>query len=376
LKQSLSQAQMQLGSTQEQMAQINASIKQTQTLIQNTEAQYAAMQNQYSAASAQYQSMVSQYNKTQADISQQSQLLAGQLQLIEERGSIGYLSVLLGAHSFGDFITRAAMLGQVASSAAQAVQTLKTDEAALAVQKSQMAQQVKLLAQAKDQMAQRQTVLASEKAALQSEYQQSQALHQQAEYTAQSDNGSIAANAQEVQALQNQQKQISGNINALGSQLSQIVSQIQSLLAQYNTGSISQEGLYNAMLPLVQPIAAQENLPPALVIAVITEESGGNPDAVSPAGAIGLMQLEPQTAKDLGISPSELYNPQENLVAGCMYLRDMLNMFQNSLSLALSAYNAGPGAVEENGDQVVPATMGYVDNIEALYQQYTAYGAS
>jgi len=113
-------------------------------------------------------------------------------------------------------------------------------------------------------------------------------------------------------------------------------------------------------------------LSPALVIAVITEESGGNQSAVCVTGAIGLMQLEPGTAASLGIDP---YNTEQNVLGGCLYLSQMLQLFNGNLSLALAAYNAGPGAVQQNGDQVPSYTQGYVSNIEGLYSLYSSYGS-
>jgi soluble lytic murein transglycosylase-like protein len=79
----------------------------------------------------------------------------------------------------------------------------------------------------------------------------------------------------------------------------------------------------------------------ALVLAVIEQESAGKEDAVSPAGAIGLMQLMPETAKELGVDP---YDPSQNVRGGCNYLMRQLRRF-GSVDLALAAYNRGPGWV-------------------------------
>ena len=87
-------------------------------------------------------------------------------------------------------------------------------------------------------------------------------------------------------------------------------------------------------------------LPEAFVMSVMKAESGFRPDAVSPKGAIGLMQLMPETARELGVDPR---NPHENAEGGAQYLRDLLAKYEGSpdqVLLALAAYNAGPAAVE------------------------------
>ena len=148
--------------------------------------------------------------------------------------------------------------------------------------------------------------------------------------------------------------------------------QIQAALAQYGQAAASRPALYRALYPLIAPLAKQDGVPAALILAVITEESGGNTQAVSGAGAVGLMQLEPGTAQMLGLNPHALTNPQVNVVAGCLYLHDLLTEFHGHVSLALSGYNAGPGAVTANHDMVVPITAGYVRNVQAMASQYAA----
>jgi soluble lytic murein transglycosylase-like protein len=98
---------------------------------------------------------------------------------------------------------------------------------------------------------------------------------------------------------------------------------------------------------LAQTAARKYSLPDAFVAGVMRAESGFNPAAVSPKGAIGLMQLMPDTARDLGVDPK---NPRENADAGTRYLRDLLARYEdqpNQVELALAAYNAGPAAVDK-----------------------------
>jgi soluble lytic murein transglycosylase-like protein len=107
----------------------------------------------------------------------------------------------------------------------------------------------------------------------------------------------------------------------------------------------------------------------ALVRAVIVVESGFNPRAISKKGAIGLMQLQPATAKRYGVK--NIYDPEQNVRAGAHYLRDLLVRFDSNLELALAAYNAGEAAVERYGRHVPPfrETLAYVPSVMKVYQR-------
>jgi soluble lytic murein transglycosylase-like protein len=119
------------------------------------------------------------------------------------------------------------------------------------------------------------------------------------------------------------------------------------------------EGKYE---DLIREHARQNGLSPDLVRAVIRAESGFNPQALSPKGAMGLMQLMPATARDLGVANP--FHPAENIRGGVAYLASLLARYDQNLELALAAYNAGPGAVERYG--AVPPyreTQSYVRKI-------------
>jgi hypothetical protein len=98
--------------------------------------------------------------------------------------------------------------------------------------------------------------------------------------------------------------------------------------------------------PVIHAAAQQYGISPALVDAVMWQESRYNPRAISSAGAIGLMQLMPGTARTLGVNP---HDPWQNVFGGAAYLRQQLDRFGNNVPYALAAYNAGPGAVIKHG---------------------------
>ena len=99
--------------------------------------------------------------------------------------------------------------------------------------------------------------------------------------------------------------------------------------------------------PIISDEASQRSLDPMLVESIIRQESGFEPTAVSATGAMGLMQLMPETASALGVV--DAYDPQQNVAGGSEYLAWQLRDFGGDLSLALAAYNAGPAAVRRWG---------------------------
>ncbi|CDE59851.1 putative murein lytic transglycosylase [Fusobacterium sp. CAG:439] len=162
--------------------------------------------------------------------------------------------------------------------------------------------------------------------------------------------------------LNPQLKQVNANIinqtpqTSLNTALQEIMS------AQANTTTASKSQILN----VVNQVAEKHGVDEKLVQALIKQESGFNPNAKSKAGAMGLMQLMPSTAKNLGVQ--DPYNIVQNVEGGVKYLKSMLNKYNGNVILALAAYNAGPGAVDKyDGVPPYKETQNYVRNILANY---------
>ncbi len=134
---------------------------------------------------------------------------------------------------------------------------------------------------------------------------------------------------------------------------------------RYDSHWTARAAQYDAVIEQAARTAAVEA---NLLRAVIVVESGFNPRAVSPRGAVGLMQLMPATARRFGVS--DLYDPRENVRAGAQYLKFLLNRFGQNTRLALAGYNAGEQAVDRNGGRIPPyaETMDYVPRVMQIYR--------
>ncbi|MFV3406609.1 MULTISPECIES: lytic transglycosylase domain-containing protein [Pseudomonas] len=141
---------------------------------------------------------------------------------------------------------------------------------------------------------------------------------------------------------------ILSNVHRPGRQYERVVSEVPGgsgpVNAQWITGRPYAE--------LVAAAALANDVPQALLHALIKAESGYNPKARSPKGALGLMQLMPDTAKAMGVK--DVLDPESNVHGGARYLKRMLTLFDNDITLAVAAYNAGPEAVLSRGRVVPP----------------------
>jgi soluble lytic murein transglycosylase-like protein len=143
--------------------------------------------------------------------------------------------------------------------------------------------------------------------------------------------------------------------------------------SSYGGGSINYRALAanrKRFTRTIELAAKNHKLPTALVHAVITAESAYDPNAISTAGAVGLMQLMPQTAARYGVKNRK--DPVANIAGGTRYLKDLLGMFDNDLILAIAAYNAGENAVLNYGRQIPPyqETQTYVRRVLKYYNDY------
>ncbi len=120
--------------------------------------------------------------------------------------------------------------------------------------------------------------------------------------------------------------------------------------------------------PIIAKASRRYGVDVGLIKAVIKAESNFNPNAVSHAGARGLMQLMPGTARSLGVNDS--FDPEQNVMGGTKFLRDLLDRYNGDVDSALAAYNWGPGNVDKRPDRMPAETRSYLARVKQLYASY------
>lgn len=121
---------------------------------------------------------------------------------------------------------------------------------------------------------------------------------------------------------------------------------------------------------IIDEASSKFGVPRELIKAVIKAESNFNPIAISPKNAMGLMQLIPSTAKEMGVE--DVFDPYQNIIGGTKYLKMLLDRYNGNLFLALSAYNAGPDRVDKTGGiPNIEETQNYVDRVLKFYKEYS-----
>ena len=140
----------------------------------------------------------------------------------------------------------------------------------------------------------------------------------------------------------------------------------------YNTAFKSLKKNKKKYTPIIEAAATKHGVDPELVHAVIYAESAYNAKAISSAGAVGLMQLMPATARQYGAQNRQ--DPKQNIFAGTRYLKYLLGLFNNDLALSVAAYNAGENAVKKYKNQIppYPETQKYVKRVLSLYKKSQA----
>jgi len=129
----------------------------------------------------------------------------------------------------------------------------------------------------------------------------------------------------------------------------------------------SQKKMYD---PIIAATSRKHDVPPELVHSIIREESNYDCFALSPKGAMGLMQLMPETARNYGVK--NVFDPAQNIEGGIKYLKDLIQLFDRKTSMVLAAYNAGQEAIKKfGGIPPYPETKNYIKRIMAAYTKTT-----
>ncbi len=175
----------------------------------------------------------------------------------------------------------------------------------------------------------------------------------------------------DIASIQSRVRQLESMISAVGVQKSSSTASLKGQVSfkSFLTGQTAGTSIQDApqtLQPVIQKYADAYGVDSDLISAIIHQESGYNSNAVSKAGAQGLMQLMPSTAKGLGVGNP--MNPEENIAGGVKLFSGLMKKYQGNIALALAAYNAGGGAVDKfNGIPPYQETQQYVRRILSAY---------
>jgi len=344
LQSQLSKVTGQIQAEKELLAALDAQTRGEVSAIDALDSQIAQKRQQLLVLQAQEAVVASllaktqtQYKVTSDQYARDHAALVSALRWTQENGVVGYLAVLLSVHSFQAFITRMTDVANLSS-----FELTKSTQ--LAAEKTKLTHELALIS--------------SEQASLRS----AQVATQASESALLTENNNRRA---ELSNLLSQSASIKQIEAALLKQKSSLSEQIAALEQAYTSGSLTKAQLWNDLYAIAQGYGVD----PYLILAVIQQESGGNPSAKSSAGALGLMQLMPSTAA--GLSVTNPLDPIQNLEGGIRDLAGLIQQYNGNIALALAAYNAGAGNVAKYGG--IPPfneTQNYVKNILYLYQEY------
>lgn len=139
------------------------------------------------------------------------------------------------------------------------------------------------------------------------------------------------------------------------------------LFSTNSLASFSPESPYDS---IIQVVARKYDVPSDLIHSIIKAESNYNPQAISHKGAVGLMQLMPETARQYGVK--DRFDPVENIEGGVRYLKDLVKLYNRRTNLVLAAYNAGQDAVKRYGGiPPYPETVEYIERVQSSYKKPT-----
>lgn len=302
-----------LATTTQTLSQLNGRLVALDNQLFAGENRLQAIDAQEHRLASQLQTTEGQLQKTRQRFSEDKTVLGLQMRGLQVRGPLNLVGVVLGATSFRQFVSEAELLGQLANAQNRQI-------ALVAQEKEEIRRAVGILQNNRAQLGQ----LSAEVQVQLGGLRQDQVRRQ----------GLVA----ELQLTRSQEEAYLQQLESQDSSLAEAIKTLEALKSHLSSQDLQ---------AMILAVSQAYHVDPALITAVIDQESGGNAKAVSSVGAEGLMQLMPGTAAGLGVN--DPFDPKQNLWGGVAYLSSLLKQFNGNVALALAAYNAGPGAVQKYG---------------------------